>query len=582
MAVVGLTVAQAQNVTTSVQGVLRDPQGRSVDDGTYELTFKLYTQATGGTEFWTETQSNVSVSHGVFSVKLGAVNPISGLSASQTYYLGVTAPGAGELLPRVELTKTYAANTAGSVTGTSNVVPSSGNVGIGTTNPTAPLEVSGDVKISSGGKLYFPDNTFLASAQSGTAEQVTASGDANIIADNDNNGSGVIIMKTGASEKVRITDIGRVGIGTTNPSQKLEVYNGNMVVNGDGGGDYATGATLQITSSNTNKPYMSLVNATNSAFTLGADADAAIIGWDANAQNLVFRRNIDFNTFPNTGSVAMTILGTNGNVGIGITDPSNKLEVAGSIKGGQSSGDAFLVGDDSKLVDINVQNTFGVIGIEDPTRGGIRFGNNGPTLWGNTNYMEMYDVPTVRYKSPDAGRTAFQIENTSSNRTWEISTGGNNNPSNQGGNGGFYIYQHGAGPRMFLTPDGGIYRSDGGAFWNSFSDKRMKKDISSYNSGLDLIKQLNPVKFKYNGKGGSSDDGKEHISFIAQDIEQIPELAPLMVTKEKMKLEETDTEATDLLSLNTSALQFILVNAIKEQQKQIEELNAEIQELKKK
>ncbi len=51
----------AQNASLSVQGVLRSPNGTAVDDGNYDLTFKIYTQESGGTEIWTETQSGVQV-----------------------------------------------------------------------------------------------------------------------------------------------------------------------------------------------------------------------------------------------------------------------------------------------------------------------------------------------------------------------------------------------------------------------------------------------------------------------------------------------------------------------------------------
>ncbi|MBI5215127.1 MAG: tail fiber domain-containing protein [Ignavibacteriae bacterium] len=505
IAIVGLTVAQAQNVTTSVQGVLRDPQGRSVDDGTYELLFKLYTQAAGGTALWQETQSNVSVSHGVFSVKLGAINPISNLSATQTYYLGVTAPGAGELLPRVELTKTFAANTAASVTGLTNVVPSDGNVGIGTLTPVSKLEVLGDVKISSGGKLYFPDNTFLASAQSGTAEQVTASGDANVIADNDNNGTGSIVMTTGTTERMRISNTGNVGIGTLSPAQRLEVSNGNLRINGDGNGASGITGTLQITSSNSNKPYMNITNAGNAALLLGADADAAIIGWDVNAQDLVFRSNVTWNAFPNTGNIAMTIKGSNGNVGIGTTTPGEKLEVAGSVK---------VHGTDFKL----------------GTNDGRPIGNR-PNQRALVHDTE--DRLIINYGADFEGGTYIDGNvgiQTNSNEPLKV-----------------------------------VNAWCDGWWWRDASDRILKNDIQDMSKyGLSTVMKMRPVSYTY-----KNDEKKEpQIGFIAQEMKEV---VPEVVSGEEGSM-----------GMSYGNLTAVLVNAIKEQQKQIEELKAEIQELKNK
>ena len=56
------------------------------------------------------------------------------------------------------------------------VVQSDGKIGIGTTAPTAPLEVAGNLKISSGGKLVFPDGTALSTAN-GTGQQTITSTD---------------------------------------------------------------------------------------------------------------------------------------------------------------------------------------------------------------------------------------------------------------------------------------------------------------------------------------------------------------------------------------------------------------------
>ncbi|MEO0071135.1 MAG: hypothetical protein ABIK39_03500, partial [candidate division WOR-3 bacterium] len=55
----------------SYQGKLTDSLGNSVPDGDYQLTFRLYTQETGGIPFWTEEQT-VAVKNGLFSALLGS------------------------------------------------------------------------------------------------------------------------------------------------------------------------------------------------------------------------------------------------------------------------------------------------------------------------------------------------------------------------------------------------------------------------------------------------------------------------------------------------------------------------------
>lgn len=113
----------AQSATLSVQGILKKSNGVAVDDGTYSITFKLYTQETGGIAIWTENQSDVEVSSGIYSATLGTVNTLN-VPFNQLYYLGVTI-GSTELTPRILLTS---APYALSLIGQSNKFPSTGKV----------------------------------------------------------------------------------------------------------------------------------------------------------------------------------------------------------------------------------------------------------------------------------------------------------------------------------------------------------------------------------------------------------------------------------------------------------------------
>ena len=95
-----LVWAQAPQ-TMSYQALLADANGAAVPDGNYNLTFRLYPTAGGGSALWTESH-NSAVSSGISNVILGSKTPLS-LSFNNAYWLGVTVGGGTELSPRIAL-----------------------------------------------------------------------------------------------------------------------------------------------------------------------------------------------------------------------------------------------------------------------------------------------------------------------------------------------------------------------------------------------------------------------------------------------------------------------------------------------
>ena len=100
-----------------------------------------------------------------------------------------------------------------------------GNVGIGLTAPNSKLEVTGDIRIStgSGGQLIFADGSTMNSAGAGSATAISNTTDAIITGDSDANSSGGILLKTGSNTRLAILNGGNVGINNTNPTYALEI-----------------------------------------------------------------------------------------------------------------------------------------------------------------------------------------------------------------------------------------------------------------------------------------------------------------------------------------------------------------------
>ena len=105
--------------------------------------------------------------------------------------------------------------------------------------------------------------------------------------------------------------------------------------------------------------------------------------------------------------------------------------------------------------------------------------------------------------------------------------------------------------------------------WNQSSDRRLKSNITGLNYGLQQVMQLQPVRYNF-----TATPGKQEVGFIAQDVKKI---IPEVVTGI-----EGDISKNETLGIAYSDLIPVLTKAIQEQQAQIEVLNARIAALEAK
>ncbi|MEZ5195891.1 MAG: tail fiber domain-containing protein [Bacteroidales bacterium] len=126
------------------------------------------------------------------------------------------------------------------------------------------------------------------------------------------------------------------------------------------------------------------------------------------------------------------------------------------------------------------------------------------------------------------------------------------------------------GPTAKLSVNGSADKPGGGS-WGTFSDEKLKNKINPYNSGLKEVLKINPVTYHYNGLSGY-DTETEYVGVIAQELQTI---APEMVSI-------ATKDDTEYLKVDNSAMTYMLINAVKEQQEQIEALKKEIELLKTK
>jgi hypothetical protein len=123
-------------------------------------------------------------------------------------------------------------------------------------------------------------------------------------------------------------------------------------------------------------------------------------------------------------------------------------------------------------------------------------------------------------------------------------------------------------PDQKLSVSGDASKSAGGGSWQFFSDERLKNIKGQFNSGLKAVLQLQPIRYSYkpdNALGLQS--VTEQVGFGAQALQKV---IPEAVTR----------NSNGYLMVNNDPILWTMLNAIKEQQKEIAELKGQVQKLR--
>ncbi len=207
-----------------------------------------------------------------------------------------------------------------------NSFPATGNAGIGTTSPNAPLQVNGNSNGFTGSR-----NSIALNNVTGASNEITFVHNGTVKWElgsdiNSNGGNNFYLYKAAPSGSFPffVAENGNVGIGTQQPGQKLDVSGSIRIPIGsstifDGGAD---GSSIRQDNGGSFNMNASTSGGGNGNIVLNA----------ASGRGLYLNFSSGTNTFFCNGASGITgVIQSNGSMGIGTTDPRGyKLAVAGS------------------------------------------------------------------------------------------------------------------------------------------------------------------------------------------------------------------------------------------------------------
>lgn len=423
-----------------------------------------------------------------------------------------------------------------------------GNVGIGTSSTTQKLTVAGNIKIADNNAMILGSGTTPPTgATAGSMYYDAALGKFRCW-----EGSGWINCIGSGSSQWTTTgsnisyDSGNVGVGTTAPGYKVEVAgdisapvyrdrnnptsyyldpSGTSQMNTIGG--HTVSGTLSMGNQSIDN-INTLHGVSNQPLRIKSLGSGGVFLNDNSGTTGSF-------AWYGGGGTQLIVFTSGGNVGIGITAPTARLQVNGS---------------NQNIIVANASSGYGAVDLQSAGTSKLSLGYAGSN--GN------YGAQTI------AGDVSIKANNTNIH----FVTGSGNAATSMyiSSSGSVGVGRTAPGEKLDIGTGNG--RVESGYNWLTTSDLKFKTNISELKGSLSKIIKLRGVRYDLKTDNNINRGEGKNIGFIAQELEnQYPELV------------ETDRSGTK--SVSYDKMTAILLEAIKEQQKQIDSLRKEVKRLKK-
>jgi len=458
-------------------------------------------------------------------------------------------------------------------------ITTGGNVGIGTTNPQAKLDVVGSAKILSG-----TGSNFLDVGRNDLEKVTIAVNDLNVTftatqdSDSDDvhgfildrvfagTGANYFDIRKDGSTQLRIDSAGNVGIGTASPSTKLHVVGTAETRLRVGSSNASSNVVLELRDENSPTGQGTVITYNNAIGETYFNNALSSATTDFHFQSGEYGSASDFFTLSNSGGNSIVQLSTTtGDSFITYEDSTNELAIAsdGDLRlTTPTDQDVFFISSGGNIDMTQAGGNVDMGGQLTVDGNGIFNSNVGVGTASPSKILHVQPESTtddgIRLTNSAGGNliNLYQENSTEafirmySNNVEKIQLRANGNSYFNGGNVGIGTTN----PSYKLDVSGTI-RATGDVI--AYSDARVKENVETIPNALDKVKAMRGVGYNKIG------EEKRSVGVIAQEM--------LEVMPEAVHQDEQG-----MYSVAYGNLVGVLIEAMKEQQAQIDELKARL------